>query len=167
MPISPCHPALQRVKVIHFRLPPPPHGSPRRTHQHTAISLGLQQQTDPHPFIISVFPARSFHTGHAPILPWRKDRKVRPGLRNSCRLLSKEQSTNHVFVTVSESKSWCPVRPDDTSQGGEERFSAGPCKRQVARTLKPQTPRKLSAKAFPRKGEGEAMTNFLASILCS
>mgnify|MGYP007134257398 CR=1 FL=1 len=50
-----------------------------------------------------------------------------------------------------------------------ERFSfiAGPCKEMVVHAIKSQTPQKLSAKPFCRKGEGGAwlVSNFLVSDL--
>ena len=147
------------------RLPPTPCGSPRRPYQHAAISLGLPGQADPHPFIISVFPA-GLSTGHAPILPWRKDRKVRPGLRNATVYFPKGSLQPTCWFLSVKANPWAGsiVRPDNTSRGGEEKGSVqGPARRQVARALKPQTPRKLSAKAFPRKSEGGAVTNFLVS----
>ena len=129
-----------------FRVPPSPHGSPSRPYQHAAISLGLPGQAHPHPLIISVFPA-GLSTGHAPILPWRKERKARLELRNGCSAVCFPEGSLQpkclLLLPNAGHCARCTVRPNNTKVGigNRERFIAGPCKMTGGSSLrKHQTP---------------------------
>ena len=136
------------VKVIHFQAAAPSPRFPQEAlpahgHRPWAAAPGWPPST--HHLGL---PGRSFHRA-CPDSSLRKDRKVRPWTEERCCLPSKGQSTTHALVTVSESKSLCPVRPDNTSQGWRrERFSAGPCKETGGSCLKTPNSQKALSKGL-------------------
>ena len=148
MPLSPCHPALQRSQSHSFPgchpLPMAPPGGLTSTRP---SALGCRARLTPiHSSSRSsrqVFPQgmpRFFPEERQESQTWPEER---------CCLPSKRQSTTHAFVTVSESKSLSPVRPDNTSQGWRrERFSAGPCKETGGSCLKTPNSQKALSKGL-------------------